>query len=104
MFEMRRCTSPWQLLSPGNPEPPRETHLRALRITWAPISIDYQRCGCRLVRKGRGWPMSFMERVCPVIDETIRALAKSKFIEDTVAGVRYSRATSIVSSAYKRHG
>jgi hypothetical protein len=48
--------------------------------------------------------MTFMERVTPVVDETIRLLAKSKFVEDPVAGVRYSRATSIVSSAYKRHG
>jgi hypothetical protein len=48
--------------------------------------------------------MTFMDRVAPVVDETIRALAKTKFVEDPVAGVRYSRATSIVSSAYKRHG
>ena len=48
--------------------------------------------------------MTFMERVTPVVDETIRALAKVKFVEDPIAGVRYSRATSIVSSAYKRHG
>src|ERR1700730_11659946 len=48
--------------------------------------------------------MTFMERVCPVVDDTIRALSKKKFSEDPVAGVRYSRATSIVSSAYKRHG
>src|ERR1700704_2901458 len=48
--------------------------------------------------------MSFMERVCPVVDDTIRALSKAKFIEDPVAGVRYSRATSIISSAFKRHG
>ena len=48
--------------------------------------------------------MSFMERVAPVVDETIRALAKTKFIPDPVAGLKYSRATSIVSSAYKRHG
>jgi hypothetical protein len=47
---------------------------------------------------------SFMERVQPVVDDTIRALAKTKFIEDPVAGPRYSRATSIISSAYKRHG
>lgn len=45
-----------------------------------------------------------MERVAPVVDETIRALAKVRFVEDPIAGVRYSRATSIVSSAYKRHG
>ena len=45
-----------------------------------------------------------MERVVPVVDETIRALAKTKFVPDPVAGLKYSRATSIVSSAYKRHG
>ena len=45
-----------------------------------------------------------MERVAPVVDETIRALAKTKFVQDPVAGLKYSRATSIVSSAYKRHG
>ena len=48
--------------------------------------------------------MDFMERIKPVLDETIGALAKTKFIEDPVAGDRYSRATSIISSAYKRHG
>jgi hypothetical protein len=48
--------------------------------------------------------MSFMERVAPVVDETICALAKTKFVQDPIAGLKYSRATSIVSSAYKRHG
>jgi hypothetical protein len=48
--------------------------------------------------------MTFMEPVTPVVDETIGALAKVKFVEDPIAGIRYSRATSIVSSAYKRHG
>jgi len=48
--------------------------------------------------------MTFMERVTPVVDETIRALAKKKFMQDPVAGLKYSRATSIISSAYKRHG
>jgi len=48
--------------------------------------------------------MTFMERVTPVVDDTIRALAKVKFVEDPIAGARYSRATSIISSAYKRHG
>lgn len=48
--------------------------------------------------------MSFMERVAPVVDATINALAAKAFIEDPIAGFRYSRATSIVSSAYKRHG
>ena len=54
-----------------------------------------------------GWVVSvstFMERVAPVVDQTIAALAATLFIEDPIAGVRYSRATSIVSSAYKRHG
>jgi hypothetical protein len=46
----------------------------------------------------------FMERVAPVVNETIRALAKTKFINDPIAGESYSRAKSIVSSAYKRHG
>jgi hypothetical protein len=45
-----------------------------------------------------------MERVVPVVDETIAALARTRFTEDPIAGVKYSRATSIVSSAYKRHG
>jgi hypothetical protein len=48
--------------------------------------------------------MAFMERITPVVDETIRALAKAKFVEDPIAGAHYSRTTSIVSSAYKRHG
>jgi hypothetical protein len=29
-------------------------------------------------------------------------LAKTKFIPDPVAGLKYSRSTSIISSAYKR--
>jgi hypothetical protein len=49
-------------------------------------------------------PATFMERVTPVVDQTIRALARKKFVADPVAGAKYSRATSIVSSAYKRHG
>jgi hypothetical protein len=48
--------------------------------------------------------MDFMERITPIVDETIRTLAAVNFVEDPVAGVRYSRATSIISSAYKRHG
>src|SRR5204863_1486993 len=46
----------------------------------------------------------FMARVGPVIEETIRSLASRKFIEDPIAGNRHSRNTSIISSAYKRHG
>ena len=49
-------------------------------------------------------PATFMERVAPVVDATIHSLASKKFILDPIAGPKYSRATSIVSSAYKRHG
>ncbi|MEC9369533.1 MAG: hypothetical protein VX871_12675 [Pseudomonadota bacterium] len=48
--------------------------------------------------------MAFMERVAPVVDATIDALAKTRFVEDPIAGTKFSRATSIISSAYKRHG
>ncbi|RWC77737.1 MAG: hypothetical protein EOS71_00385 [Mesorhizobium sp.] len=48
--------------------------------------------------------MGFMERVAPIVDETIATLARTKFVEDPIAGGKYSRATSIISSAYKRHG
>ena len=48
--------------------------------------------------------MEFLERVAPLVDETINALASVRFVEDPIAGAKYSRATSIVSSAYKRHG
>lgn len=47
---------------------------------------------------------TFFERVAPVVDETIAALARTAFVEDPIAGSKYSRATSIISSAYKRHG
>jgi hypothetical protein len=45
-----------------------------------------------------------MERVAPVVDKTIMALSKVEFATDPIAGLRYSRQTSIISSAYKRHG
>lgn len=44
------------------------------------------------------------ERVKPLVDETVRRLAVKSFRDDPIAGTRYARATSIVSSAYKRHG
>ena len=40
-----------------------------------------------------------MERVVPIVDQTI-ALAQTKFIGDPVAGTKYSRATSIISSGF----
>jgi hypothetical protein len=48
--------------------------------------------------------MGFMERVTPIVDQTIQALAKVDFVPDPIAGAHYARITSIVSSAYKRHG
>ena len=57
--------------------------------------------GCSGVRCGA---MTFMERVAPVVDQTINSLSKVPFVVDPIAGVEYSRSTSIVSSAYKRHG
>ena len=44
------------------------------------------------------------ERVKPLVDETVRRLAVKSFRDDPIAGTRFARATSIVSSAYKRHG
>lgn len=38
------------------------------------------------------------------MDETIEKLGAAHFREDPIAGRKYSRATSIISSAYKRHG
>lgn len=47
---------------------------------------------------------AFMDRIIPFIDKTISELAKVKFFVDPIAGPKYSRSTSIISSAYKRHG
>ncbi len=44
------------------------------------------------------------DRVKPLVDETVRRLAVKAFRDDPIAGSKYARATSIVSSAYKRHG
>lgn len=40
----------------------------------------------------------------PTVDDTIKKLGAASFREDPIAGRKYSRTTSIVSSAYKRHG
>jgi hypothetical protein len=40
----------------------------------------------------------------PVVDATIDRLAKATFCCDPLMGEEYSRITSVVSSAYKRHG
>lgn len=47
---------------------------------------------------------SFLEKLRPLIDDTIEKLGETSFREDPIAGRKYSRATSIMSSAYKRHG
>jgi hypothetical protein len=46
----------------------------------------------------------FVARLCHSIDATIKKLGQAKFREDPIGGKKYSRATSIISSAYKRHG
>jgi hypothetical protein len=48
--------------------------------------------------------MTFIERVKPIVDRTISTLASADFETDPIAGEKYSRQTSIISSAYKRHG
>jgi hypothetical protein len=39
-----------------------------------------------------------------MVDVTMQGLGKKKFITDPIVAPRYSGITSIVSSAYKRHG
>ena len=46
----------------------------------------------------------FVERMRSQVDETIEGLKKTHFREDPIGGRKYSRATSIISSAYKRQG
>jgi hypothetical protein len=48
--------------------------------------------------------MAYLDRVAPVVDLTISRLASQKFLVDPIAGDKFSRQTSIISSAYKRHG
>lgn len=45
----------------------------------------------------------FASRLAPIIDDTIDKLRLTTFREDPIAGLQYSRSTSIISSAYKRH-
>lgn len=51
-----------------------------------------------------GWHTSILDDLAPLIDETIAKLESTKFRVDPLAGTRLSRITSIISSAYKRHG
>jgi hypothetical protein len=47
---------------------------------------------------------SFMARMEPMLADMLGRLAATDFRADPIGGVKYSRATSIISSAYKRHG
>ncbi|MER9435285.1 hypothetical protein NKJ04_10055 [Mesorhizobium sp. M0618] len=47
---------------------------------------------------------NYLGRLRPFVDDTIEKLGSASFREDPIAGRKYSRATSIISSAYKRHG
>ena len=46
----------------------------------------------------------FADRMGPLVDSTVEGLGRRRFREDPIAGRKYSRLTSIISSAYKRHG
>ncbi|MET4280042.1 MULTISPECIES: hypothetical protein [unclassified Bradyrhizobium] len=48
--------------------------------------------------------MAYLDRVTPVVDLTISRLASQRFLVDPISGEKFSRQTSIISSAYKRHG
>src|SRR5690606_20386149 len=47
---------------------------------------------------------SLVDRMRPTVDATVASLAHTAFRTDPIGGARYSKATSIVSAAYKRHG
>lgn len=46
----------------------------------------------------------FFDRVLPEVEKTIELLRRKKFRLDPIGGEKYSRSTSVISSAYKRHG
>lgn len=48
--------------------------------------------------------MSILEVLKPQVDATVDALAAVEFRPDPIAGTLFSRMTSVLSSAYKRHG
>lgn len=45
-----------------------------------------------------------VDRMRPIVDEAVESLARVAFRVDPIGGAYYSKATSIVSSTYKRHG
>lgn len=48
--------------------------------------------------------MALLDTMRPIVDATIDRLANTNFCCDPLMGEEYSRITSVVSSAYKRHG
>jgi hypothetical protein len=48
--------------------------------------------------------VSVLAKLRPIVDSTIQRLTTKHFVVDPIAGPRYSRITSVVSSSYKRHG
>lgn len=48
--------------------------------------------------------MTLLDVLGPEVDQTIDALANTKFRPDPIAGQLFSRVVSVLSSAYKRHG
>ena len=46
----------------------------------------------------------FLVRIAPALSAALAKLADTRFRSDPIGGDQYSRATSIISSAYKRHG
>lgn len=47
---------------------------------------------------------AFLVRMQPTLNAALTKLADTSFRSDPIGGAKYSRATSIISSAYKRHG
>lgn len=46
----------------------------------------------------------YLARMNGLLESTLARLANTTFRSDPIGGAKYSRATSIISSAYKRHG
>ena len=45
-----------------------------------------------------------IEKMAPIIDETVERLNSKKFKVDPIGGSTFSKVVSVMSSAYKRHG
>jgi hypothetical protein len=68
--------------------------------------LAYEGLGKTILAKNRGAssvvPVDFMERVAPVVNETIRALAKTKFINDPVHQRSYCRRELFARHKYRQ--